>query len=207
MSIAITPRDLDRAIERLQAAMADIGPELDALDARMGDGDTGTMLTRFVGALSGLDLASHAGMGEAFLRLAQAGSRSTGSSLGTLLVGALMTCGKSLKGRREIASDEFGELFASVRDDMLRRGKTELGNKTIVDGLDALARAFDFDTEPQDPGRVAHEAMDDALARFRDQPSASGRARMFADRTRGLDDPGMRALREMVVALAAKPQK
>jgi len=44
-------------------------------------------------------------------------------------------------------------------------------------------------------------AVDETLTRFRDQQSKIGRARIFSDRSAGLDDPGMVAFRVMVGAL------
>jgi len=198
MSATVTARGLAAAISDVNDRMETLGPELDALDSRMGDGDTGTMLRRFLGTLAEVEIAPDADLGASFLALAQAGARSTGSSLGTLLVGALMTGGRTLKGRTEIPAAELGPLFAAVRDDLMRRGRTELGNKTIVDGLDALAGTFS--RPPADPALAARAAVDGALDEFRDRPSASGRARMYAERTRGVDDPGMRALRDIVYA-------
>ena len=43
--------------------------------------------------------------------------------------------------------------------------------------------------------------MRESLDAFRDKPNRMGRARMFADKTIGLDDPGMVALLRMVEAL------
>jgi dihydroxyacetone kinase-like protein len=48
---------------------------------------------------------------------------------------------------------------------------------------------------------VASDAARAALDAFRDKPNRIGRARMFADKTIGMDDPGMVALLRMVDAL------
>ena len=45
--------------------------------------------------------------------------------------------------------------------------------------------------------------MDHVLAEFRQRPSAMGRARMFAEKSVGLDDPGMLGLAEIVRAVTA----
>ena len=74
--------------------------------------------------------------------------------------------------------------------------------KTIVDGLDALARGLDGEADAAAAGAAAGAAMDEVLAAFRDRPSAMGRARMFAEKSIGLDDPGMLALAEVVRAVA-----
>jgi len=48
---------------------------------------------------------------------------------------------------------------------------------------------------------AARRGVDEALDAFRDKPNQIGRARIFAERTIGLDDPGMFALKVMVDAL------
>jgi len=40
------------------------------------------------------------------------------------------------------------------------------------------------------------------LDEFRDKPNKLGRARMFGEKSAGLDDPGMLAIQEMVSALS-----
>jgi phosphoenolpyruvate---glycerone phosphotransferase subunit DhaL len=44
--------------------------------------------------------------------------------------------------------------------------------------------------------------VDRTLNEFREKPAKVGRARIFGERTIGMDDPGMVALRVMVNALA-----
>ena len=49
---------------------------------------------------------------------------------------------------------------------------------------------------------AANRAADEALRSFRDRPSRLGRARMFGDKSIGLDDPGMLAFRRVLDGLA-----
>lgn len=48
---------------------------------------------------------------------------------------------------------------------------------------------------------AAKQGVDAALKEFRDKPNKIGRARIFAERTVGMDDPGMVAFKVMVDAL------
>lgn len=48
---------------------------------------------------------------------------------------------------------------------------------------------------------VRLKAAGEALEAFRDKPNRIGRARMFADKSIGIDDPGMVALQRMVDAI------
>ena len=201
--MTITLDTLADAITRANAAMATLTDRLNAADAQLGDGDTGTMLARLIGALAGVDLRHADNLGAGFMALAKAGAASTGSSLGTLIVTAMMTAGKASVGKSALDWSELSGLIAAIRDAAMARGKAELGAKTIIDGLDALARGLAGKNDARSVAVAAQEAMDAALAEFRQRPSAMGRARMFAEKSVGLDDPGMLALAEIIRILAA----
>ena len=201
--MAITLDTLADAITRANAAMSTLTDKLNAADAQLGDGDTGTMLARLVGAFAGVDLRQSDNLGSGFMALAKAGAASTGSSLGTLIVTAMMTAGKASAGKAALDWSELSGLIAAIRDAAMARGKAELGAKTIIDGLDALTRGLAGKNDARSVAVAAQEAMDAALAEFRHRPSAMGRARMFAEKSVGLDDPGMLALAEIVRILAA----
>lgn len=196
--MAINLETLARAVTRADAAMATLADRLNAADAQLGDGDTGTMLARLIGTFAAVDIKGSADLGAAFMAMAKAGASSTGSSLGTLVITAMMVAGKATAGKAEIEWTELPGLVAAIRDAAMARGKAELGNKTIVDGLDALARALEGKADAASAAQAASAAMDAVLAEFRQKPSAMGRARMFAEKSIGLDDPGMLALAEIV---------
>jgi hypothetical protein len=56
-------------------------------------------------------------------------------------------------------------------------------------------------TDPQLMLDAARNAARQTLERFRQQPNRAGRARMFGEKTIGLDDPGMLAFLRVVEAL------
>lgn len=201
--MAIKVNTLADAIARANEAMAGLTNVLNAADAKLGDGDTGTMLARLIGAFAAVDIRNAPDLGTGFMALAKAGAASTGSSLGTLIITAMMTAGKRNTGQQEMAWSRLGEVIAAIRDAAMARGKAELGAKTIIDGLDALAKAVDGKDDPAAIAIAARAAMNQVLAEFRQRPSAMGRARMFAERSVGLDDPGMLGLAEIVRAVTA----
>ena len=84
---------------------------------------------------------------------------------------------------------------------MLSRGRGELGAKSVLDSLDAIARATAGLAEPAAILAAADRAASAALAEFRDKPNRLGRARMFGDKSRGVDDPGMLAVRRLLDGL------
>lgn len=93
-------------------------------------------------------------------------------------------------------------LLATIRDAVMARGKTDLGAKTIIDGLDALTHGLAPLAKRAEIASVAQTAMSEVMDTFRNRPCTIGRARMFGEKSIGLDDPGMLALSEVVVRLA-----
>jgi dihydroxyacetone kinase len=195
-------RELENATAAAHAAMAVLEQELNVADAKLGDGDTGGMLARVIGAMAAVQPAGAADVGAAFAAYARAAMGATGSSLGTLFATALLTCARETKGRAQVGWTELSPLLEKSRDAMIARGGANLGDKTVLDALDAVAVAVSGAADSQEAGRKAVEAGRAALDAFRQRPNKVGRARMFADATVGLDDPGMLAFVQLTEAIA-----
>jgi phosphoenolpyruvate---glycerone phosphotransferase subunit DhaL len=193
------------AIGRLEAAMDREFDRLNAADGALGDGDLGVTMRR------GMTLVAEAApdlpddLGQALMRCAQAFTRSSGSSYGTLLATGLIAMAKALRGRSDVQVSELSGLVAAARDAMIARGKAELGGKTVLDSLEAVAQALGGVADPTAAADAAPRAARAALETFRDRPATVGRARIFAEKSRGLDDPGMLAMALIVEAIAARP--
>lgn len=189
------------AIGRLASAARDHEVDLNAADGKLGDGDTGLMLRRLFERLNQLQYPEDGDLSAAFQALAKAAAGATGSSLGTLIVVALMTLAAQTKGRVELGWGEIGGLLAKICDAMIVRGGASLGDKTIIDSLDAVSRAIAGLTALAEIRVAAREAAASTLEIYRMRPNKVGRARMFGERSIGLDDPGMFAFLKMVEAL------
>ena len=190
--------DLVAALERVAAAMERDFAELNELDGQLGDGDLGVTMTRGMRAVMELKDTLSEDLGMALLACAQAFTKSSGSSYGTLMATGLMAAAKTLKGRTDVAPDELAGLIADARDKMQARGKAELGGKTVLDSLDALAEALAEEPKPAAAKRAVAQALED----FRDKPATVGRARIFAEKSQGMDDPGMLAMERIITAAA-----
>lgn len=202
--MTLAKADLIQAIDRVTAAMERDFDELNAADGALGDGDLGVTLTRGMRAISEMkdDLPDDFGM--ALFQCAQAFTKSSGSSYGTLMATGLMTAAKTLKGQTEFDAGEISNLVAAARDKMQERGKAELGGKTVLDSLDAVAQATAGLDAPEALADAAARAVDRALDDIRDKPATIGRARIFGEKSIGMDDPGMLAMQRIVKAAAAR---
>jgi dihydroxyacetone kinase-like protein len=189
-------------LARVAAAMERDFEMLNAADGALGDGDLGVTMTRGMRAIAGKADEMPEDLGAALLQCAQAFTKSSGSSYGTLMAKGLMTTAKALKGRSTVEAAEMSDLVAAARDQMQVLGKAELGGKTVLDSLDAVAKATAGKTTSAQVADAAAGAVDTALDAFRDRKATIGRARIFGDKSVGMDDPGMLAMSRIVKALA-----
>ncbi|MGA9055807.1 MAG: dihydroxyacetone kinase subunit L [Terriglobia bacterium] len=201
MSTALTVAVLRDAIERIVAQLEMCADELNTLDGVLGDGDLGvTMLRGGRSVLAELpNLPDDIGM--ALFKCAQAFTRLSGSTYGTLLATGLMSAAKRTKGQREVPWSEISSLLANAISAMSQRSGGKLGEKTVLDALESVRAATDGIQDPATLIAAADHAVAAALDRFRNQPSRQGRARIFGDKSVGKDDPGMVAFKRITEAL------
>jgi len=201
--MALTVQILEAGLRRWAQGLDDAAPELNRLDAQLGDGDLGATLSKCAASVrAALDAGPHADLGQAFKACAMGCARASGSSFGTLLTVAFMTLARTLEGRPEVEWRELPALMDACLDAMSSRGGAKLGDKTVLDALAAARAAVDGVDAPAAQQAAALRAVEAALAEFRGRPNKIGRARMFSERSVGLDDPGMVAFRHMVASLA-----
>jgi dihydroxyacetone kinase-like protein len=202
--VMVGVRHLQAALGRWCAALEAAGPELNGLDGQLGDGDLGTTLEKCAANVRGL-LASDAAALSALLKAcAQACARASGSSFGTLLAVGFLAASKAVAGVEALDRKGLVDVLAVVLAALSARGGAALGDKTMLDSLHAVMtalQALDDSAQPPALRACAVAAAGQALDTFRSQPNRIGRARMFADRSIGLDDPGMVAVQRMVQAL------
>ncbi|MEQ8659102.1 MAG: dihydroxyacetone kinase subunit L [Hyphomicrobiales bacterium] len=197
--MSIDKAGLLAAIDRIAAAMERDFDELNTADGALGDGDLGVTMTRGMRAILEKKDELPDDLGMALFQCAQAFTKSSGSSYGTLMATGLMSAAKALKGQTSINVDQVSALISGARDKMQERGKAELGGKTVLDALDYVARATDG---AADPAQASAVAVDQALYDFRNKPATIGRARIFGEKSIGMDDPGMLAMQRIVKAAA-----
>ena len=193
---------LQGAIARLAAAMERDFDMLNTADGALGDGDLGVTMTRGMRLVAEKAGELPEDLGQALLACAQAFTKASGSSYGTLMATGLMAMAKALRGETSVPAARVSELVALARDAMQARGKAELGGKTVLDSLDAVAEATAGKDDPAAVADAAAAAVDAVMESFRDRKATVGRARIFAEKSVGMDDPGMLAMNRIVKAVA-----
>ena len=171
--------------------------EFNSVDAKIGDGDLGiTILNGFEEINNNINKFSD-DMGANFLICSQAFVKKSGSSFGTLIAFSFMNISKNLKEKTECSHEDIIDIFETALKTILERGKTSLGDKTIADSLDLIIKML---KDNKNYSNVFKLATKRALDDFKGKKIRIGRARMFEDKTKDLDDPGMLALNRLTEA-------
>ena len=193
----ITTESIQSVIIRLNQVMEQSADELNTADGLLGDGDLGVTMIRGSRHLLEELESLPKDIGMAFFQCAKAFTKSSGSSYGTLLATGMMAIAKVKKGQTEIVMDEVSGLFNISLEAMQIRGKASLGDKTVLDVIAAARDAAKNQTDWKTMLNSINKAINDTIDLYRDRQSQIGRARIFGEKSIGLDDPGMLAFKRM----------
>jgi len=186
-----TRRRLIETVARRVIAHAD---ELTALDQAIGDGDHGLNMKRgFEAVLADIDAHAAKPLPDALKAIGMALVMKVGGASGPLYGTLFMALGKELPAEPTIA-DAARALGAAI-DAVKARGKSDVGQKTMLDVLAPLREALLADKDPVAAANAAAEATVPMKA-------VRGRASFLGDRSIGHMDPGARSSALMIAAVA-----
>ncbi len=168
--------------------------DFNSADGKIGDGDLGVTILHGLEEINNNISKFSDDMGTNFMLCSQAFVKKSGSSFGTLIAFSFMDISKNLKGKAECSHEDITAIFETALKTVLERGKTNLGDKTIADSLDLIIKNL---TINQNYSEVFKSSTKQALKNFKGKKIKIGRARMFEDKTKELDDPGMYALNKL----------
>jgi phosphoenolpyruvate---glycerone phosphotransferase subunit DhaL len=183
-AVNINASDIAALIRAAHAVIDAHAQELTELDAAIGDADHGLNMKRgFEALLAESEALSQKPLGEALKAAGMKLVMTVGGASGPLYGTFLMTLGK------EIDAAPFPAAFAKAVDSVAARGKSERGQKTMLDVLFPLAEALNAGVAlaqlPEIAARSA-EAMVPVQA-------TRGRASFLGERSIGHMDPGSRS--------------
>ena len=202
MAESLTTEVLRDAIRRLSTQAEGCADELNALDGALGDGDLGVTLVRGLRSVADQADGLPPDVGAALLQSAKALVSLSGSTFGTLLGTGVMSAAKVAQGRTDLGWQETAELLRAAMEAMQRRGKAELGDKTVLDAIAATVAGLSGVDAPEAMLPAARQAVREAIDEFRGCAARQGRARMFGENSIGKDDPGMVAWLRLLEGLA-----
>lgn len=199
---SFTTKDIAATAARIADHAESVADELNSADGKLGDGDLGITVSK-----GWREVADNAGsfpadVGMAFLECSKCFQRASSSSFGTLVATAFMSAAKACKGNESVSFGQVSEILDGSLQAMMTRGKGQIGDKSVLDVMQAMAQAADGIDDPAALLKVLQESVRSTLNEYRDKPNKLGRARMFGEKSIGLDDPGMLAVQETVRALS-----
>jgi dihydroxyacetone kinase-like protein len=139
MSKALTIESVRSGLNQIAACMADCRDELNTLDGQIGDGDLGITLANSTDQLREAAEGLPRDLGKALLECAKILTSSGASSYTTLIATGLMAVAKESVGREEIPWNEVYLLCDAALEKMSARGKSAVGDKTVLDALSAAS--------------------------------------------------------------------
>ena len=185
-------------IEAVARAVIDHAEELTALDSAIGDGDHGANMKRgFEAVLADLDQLAGKPLPEALKAAGMQLVMKVGGASGPLYGTLFMTLGKSLPESpdREAVAAALEQAIAAVK----ARGKSDAGQKTMLDVLVPVQAAVAGDGAISDVARRAHEAAAATIP----MKATRGRASFLGERSIGHMDPGARSSALIIDAAVA----
>lgn len=192
----ITCEQLPALFQGVAAVFAEKKEELCEMDAQMGDGDLGLTMDKGYGALPSL-LQENMEVGDVGKTLMKAGMKMSSvvpSTMGTLMSSGIMEGGKALKGKAELGAAELAAYLTAFAAGIQKRGKCQLGDRTILDAVDPAARAAErAAAEGGDLAAVLNAACEGAAQGVEDTKSMTpkfGKAAVFAAKAAGVPDQG-----------------
>jgi dihydroxyacetone kinase-like protein len=171
--------------------------EFNAADGKIGDGDLGITILNGLEEINNNIEKFTDDLSINFMLCSQAFVKKSGSSFGTLIAFSFMNISKNLKGKNTCDNKDIITMIDTAMSTIQERGKTKVGDKTILDTLDFILRNLKATKDNINYPELFKLSTKEAMDAFKGKKILIGRARMFEDKTKDLDDPGMLALHKL----------
>ncbi|MEO1091563.1 MAG: dihydroxyacetone kinase subunit DhaL [Pseudomonadota bacterium] len=161
---------------------------LTALDQAIGDGDHGINMRRgFEAIATEADALAELPHGQALSKAGMKLVTTVGGASGPLYGSLLMGIGKALEGGASL-EEALGAGVELVK----KRGKSDVGAKTMLDVLVPTLAALERTADQPTPARIStvRDAARNAREATRDMRATKGRASFLGERSIGHYDPG-----------------
>jgi dihydroxyacetone kinase-like protein len=191
----ITHDDIVAWVRRFAAVVAENKPYLTELDSAIGDADHGINMDRGFSAVVGkLDGIAGGDIGQTLRTVGTTLVSTVGGASGPLYGMFFMQMGGAVAGKDSLTAEEFATAFEAGLGGVLRIGKAEPGDKTMVDALiparDALRAAIADGASAGDAVSRMADAAEQGMLATVPLVARKGRASYLGERSAGHQDPG-----------------
>lgn len=191
----ITTQTLQSALICASKQIIDAEPYLTEIDTIIGDGDHGTgMKYGFTALGKTLQESSYATpydlLHDSGLCLVRNMGGASGVLFGTLLIGGL----DFIKEKNELNGTELVTFFSHSVASVQKRGRTNLGDKTMVDALvpavQAMQQELKISDKIEDILLAGYQGALEGVEKSKQMLPRAGRSKNFRERAVGYPDPG-----------------
>lgn len=191
------------AAKAIQKTIVENEATLESLDREIGDGDHYINMKRGAGVVMEMEaellpLTADAALQKIGMKLLS----SIGGASGPLLASFFMSMGKILKENGDDSHVKIAAAFAAGVEAIRQRGKSDFGEKTMLDVLIPVSHAFTLAATQQQDVRLIcatliHTAEQGMLS-TKDLIATKGRAAGLGERAIGHIDPGAKSCQLMI---------
>ena len=205
--MTVSTNQLKAFIQAASATINEHEEEVTELDQAIGDGDHVTNLQRGLSTLDGLaDSLGELDWSAAFQKMGMSVMSTVGGASGSLYGTLFLAMAKAIKGK-DMSLQNLAEAFGQGVEAMKHRGKSDVGEKTMLDVLVPVEHALKVAAEHAQAlpevlatlNRVAEAGCEST----RDMLPTKGRASFLGERAKGCIDAGARTAQLMVAAITS----
>ena len=183
----MTPDLLRSLLQGTAEAVIAQAEHLTALDQAIGDGDHGINMKRGLeNVLADLDSITAKPTAEALKAVGMTMVMKVGGASGPLYGTLVMTLGKEWPPDDELDSAKLSQMLAASLEALKKRGKADLGAKTMLDVLAPVQQALEANKSMAEISAIAQQAAEATIP----MKATRGRASFLGDRSIGHMDPG-----------------
>jgi dihydroxyacetone kinase-like protein len=195
-----------RAAQAVNDAILAHEAEIEALDRAIGDGDHFINIRRGAATILAMrDELATLSPDEALKRMGMKLLSTIGGASGPLIASFFMSMTQSIKEQGGDSLPQIAAAFAAGVDAIQRRGKADIGEKTMLDVLIPVAQKFTELTgqgvEGNDIFAALKQAAEQGMQSTRDMVATKGRAAALGERAIGHIDAGAKSSQVMINAV------
>ncbi len=167
---------------------------LSEIDGAIGDGDHGVNMAKGFGmAKSGIDSVPNE-LGKLLGHVGITLVTHIGGAMGPIYGTFFMRMAKAVEGRNRLEKEDILKMLAESLEGVMQRGGAEVGDKTMVDTLDAAKKGYEKAIQDgkgmADAIDVMIESARQGMESTRDFVAKKGRSSRLGERSRGTIDAG-----------------
>lgn len=192
---AIQFQQLPALFRQIGAVMQENEAYLCELDAEMGDGDLGLTMRKGFTALPAIieELqAAEPALSKVLMKAGMKLASVVPSTMGTLMGSGIMSGAKAVGDVQALDGEALTRFYRGFAEGLQKRGKCQVGDRTVLDAVDAAAAAAERCPERTliAVAEAAHRGAQDGLEATKTMLPKFGKAAVFSQKATGRVDQG-----------------